>query len=555
MSTVKKLELMLERQLNEEDSVSYPDFEKMWNGLEQSGHTRSLGMSQAEVRIQYRRRSWRKVTFAASFSLLLAAAPVYAAFQHDWGNLLHGKEGIQAALAQSLGQQLGQSVTRDGVTMTLRTAIVDEKRTVILYTLETGKQTEGQFWDVQKLSLQDEKGNRSEGENNYLQWDEANGRYNGYFESEWTPRKSETRVTLTAAAVQSYIQTQTDIRLDSRSQAIQSFPVGQEGMEKLEVQPFMQSGDKLLLSSAVTFSRPEAKEWTFPEIIAYRNGTAIRSLSGGTYGTPGDNGEYTMKQTFKAAEVPAGETTYKLQYTKLEQDITGPWAFDLQLSKKQMESGTVKTALDLPLEPGDTVNTVENMIITPTQIRVSIRVNSKTPNFSYHKYALDIDGQIVEGARYMSPKDDLALAVIAFERPVNVEIGPETPLTFVGSYKVNVHEEDKEPLQLTNISDQKQTLIRSTGGYPVKWTYYMVDGDLYVETESEDFRFGGVGQTHINRGKDRIIGRPVTINFSGDGNNRAIDVYKDFQGTEASIYMFYYTTDEPERETRVQLQP
>ncbi|MNC60282.1 hypothetical protein D3C75_1101510 [compost metagenome] len=83
----------------------------------------------------------------------------------------------------------------------------------------------------------------------------------------------------------------------------------------------------------------------------------------------------------------------------------------------------------------------------------------------------------------------------------------------------------------------------------------MEGNDLYVETESEDARFGGVNQTHINLGKDRIIGRPVTINFTGDGNNRAIDVYKDFQGTEATIYMFYYTTDEPERETRVQLQP
>ncbi|WP_342562467.1 DUF4179 domain-containing protein [Paenibacillus sp. FSL R7-0345] len=552
---MKKLEIMLERQLNEEDTVNYPDFEGMWSRMEQSGHTAPAGINTAVGTGMYRRGKWRKVTFAASLSVLLAAAPVYAAIQYDWGNLLHGKEGVQAALEQNLGQQLGQSVTREGVTLTLRTAIVDDNRTVILYSLEAADQAEGRFWNVQELSLKDEQGNSSEGEYTYLQWDEVNNRYNGYFESDWTPQKSEARVTLTATAVQSFSQTQVDIPLDSRSQAIQSFPVGQEGMEKLEIQPFIQSGDKLLLSSAVTFTRPEAKDWTFPEIIAYRNGTEVRSLPGGTYGTPGDNGEYTMKQTFKTAEVPAGETVYKLQYTRLEQDITGPWVFDLQLSKQQMESGTVKTALDLPLEPGDTVNTIENMIVTPTQIRVSIRVNAKYPQIPYYKYALEVGGRTLEGSQYRSPKDEPKLMTLRFERPAELEVTPETPVTFVGSYKVTVHEDDKTPLQLTSISAQKQTIMRSTGGYPVKWTYYMEGNDLFVETESEDARFGGVNQTHINLGKDRIIGRPVTVNFNGDGNNRAIDVYKDFQGTEASIYMFHYTTDEPERETRVQLQP
>lgn len=94
-----------------------------------------------------------------------------------------------------------------------------------------------------------------------------------------------------------------------------------------------------------------------------------------------------------------------------------------------------------------------------------------------------------------------------------------------------------------------------TGGYPVKWTYYKLGKDLYVETESEDSRFGGVNQTYTGTGKERILGKPLTVNFSGDGNNKAVDVYRDFKDNEASIYMFYYTTDEPDKETRVQLQP
>ncbi|MNB73645.1 hypothetical protein D3C75_202550 [compost metagenome] len=552
---MKKLEVMLERQLSDEDMISYPDFEGMWSRIEQADHAMPQGISSAESAGSYRRRSWRKVTVAASLGLLLAAAPVYAAIQHDWGNLLHGKEGIQTALSQNLGQQLGQSVTIDGVTMTLRTAIVDDNRTVILYSLEAGAEADRQFWNVQELSLKDEHGKSSEGEYTYLQWDDVNSRYNGYFESDWTPQKSEAAVTLTATAVQSFTYAEQDIQLDIGSQALQRFPVGQEGMQTLEVQPFVQSEDKLLLSSAVIFDQPEAKDWTFPQIIAYRNGNEIRSLPGGTFGTPGDNGEYTMRQTFNTAAVPAGDTAYKLQYTKLAQNITGPWSFDLKLSKQQMESGTVKIDLNQPLEPGDTANTIENMIITPTQIRVSIRVNGDYPQIPYYKYALEVDGRTLEGSQYRSPKDEPKLMTMRFERPADLEVTPETPVTFVGSYKVTTHSEDKTPLQLTDISAEKQSIIRDTGGYPVKWTYYMEGNDLYVETESENARFGGVNQTHINLGKDRIIGRPVTINFAADGNNKAIDVYKDFKGTEASIYMFYYTTDEPERETRVQLQP
>ncbi|MNC10363.1 hypothetical protein D3C75_580040 [compost metagenome] len=425
---------------------------------------------------------------------------------------------------------------------------------MILYSLDVGKRADQKFWNVKGLSLKDEKGNSSEGEYSYQQWDEENQRYNGYFESDWTTKSKEAKVTLSAAAVQSFSQAEQELSLDSGSSALQTFQIRQEGMQSLEVQPFTQSDGKLLLSSAVTFDNPQAKEWTFPQIVAYKGGTLVNSIPG-TFGAPGDNGEYTMKQYFKTAEVPEGQTAYKLQYTKLEQNITGPWSFDLQLSKQQMESGTIKTALNLPLEPGDTANTIESMVVTPTQIRVSVKVENK--NYSqipYHKVELEVGGKTLKGVLYIS-RNDPYLTTYSFERPGDLVIDKQTPVTFVGRYKVTLHGDDKTPLQLTNISADKQTLIRDTGGYPVKWTYYMQGSDLFVETQSDDTRFGGVNQTHINLGKERILGKPLTTNFDGDGNNKAIDVYKNFRGTEASIYMFYYTTDAPEKETRVQLQP
>lgn len=271
--------------------------------------------------------------------------------------------------------------------------------------------------------------------------------------------------------------------------------------------------------------------------------------------------EYTSQQYFKAADISSGEVNYKLQYMKQEKKVEGPLAFDLQLSKKQMESGTINTSLNLPLEEGEPNYTLEKMVVTPTQIRIAIRSKEKGNNFPYQKSTLEVAGKTLEGNFWRSPEGEPELTVLRFERPVDLEITEETPITFVAKYKVTQHgsykinKDEKTPLLLTNISDKKQTLIQQLSGYPVKWTYYMQGADLYVETESEDARFGGINQTHIGLGKERILGKPLTVNFTGDGNNKAIDVYKGFKGTEASIYIFFYTTDDPDKETRVQLRP
>ncbi|KWX76948.1 DUF4179 domain-containing protein [Paenibacillus jilunlii] len=554
---MNKLGHALKHRLNEDKAVKYPDFEDMWTRIEQAG-CNSSGLRGSSAPAGSRRtRNWSKIAAVASLSVLVAAVPVYAAVHYNWGNLLSSNEGIQTALDQNLGQQLGQSITRDGVTLTLRTAIVDENRTVILYSLDVGAHTDTDFWSVKGMTLQGAKERSKEGEYNYEQWDEENKRYNGYFESDWVPGQDTEQVTLAADAVKAVSVQDLELPLDVESMKMQSFPVGREGMQKIEIQPFAQSKDKLLLSSAVTFDDPVNKEGIFPQLVAYNGTTRVTGLSGGTFGEPGDHGEYKMKQYFKTGDITAGQTTFKLEYTKQERNIAGPWSFELKLSKKQMESGTHIQALQLPLETGDTDNTIEKLSVTPTQVRLSIRTEGKSfrRQLPYKKYSLEVSGKTLEGRYFGYSKEDSGLLNLRFERPAGLVIDKSTPITFVGKYKVTIHTEDKAPTLLTNISTEKQTLIREVGGYPVNWTYYMQGKDLYVETGSEDPHFGGINQTHLGENYKNLPGKPVTSNFSGDGNNKAIDVYKDFTGTEASIYMYFYTTDDPDKETRVQLQP
>ncbi|ETT58917.1 RNA polymerase sigma factor [Paenibacillus sp. FSL R7-277] len=551
-----RTEAQLKRRLNEDQELNYPDFEQMWGRIEQAGYVSSKGSSHAGAGSRVRHRNWRKVTVAASFSVVLMAVPVYAAVQYDWGSLLDHRSGVEAALSQNLGQPLGQTITKDGVTLTLHTALTDENRTVILYSLDVGPDGgDGKLWNINGMTLKDGPGRSGNQEFNNQQWDEKNKRYNGYFETDWTPDQETAKVSLTAERIQLYSQQEVDLKLDTDSPERQSFPVNRDGLESFSVQPFKEGTDHLMLSTAAIFDDPEAKNWAFPQITAYRGGQLVKNSRAGAMGKPGDNGEYTSVQYYKPADVPKDQTVYKLDYTKLERNIDGPWAFDFELSKKKMAGATIKTALDLPLEAGNTDNRIEQMVVTPTQVRVSVR--SKAKPFSelpYVNYSLEVGGRTLEGGLWYSMSEDKELIAVRFERPSDLEITKDTPMTLVGNYKVIRHGDDKKPLQLTNISSEKQTVIRETGGYPVQWTYYMQGEDLYVETRSDDPKFGGVNQTHIGTGKDRIVSKIVSTKFRGDGNNRSIDVYENFKGTEASIYMFFYSTNEPDKETRVQLQ-
>ncbi|WP_151735913.1 DUF4179 domain-containing protein ['Paenibacillus yunnanensis' Narsing Rao et al. 2020] len=564
---MNKLEHILKRRLNKEEGVPYPDFNAMWERLGQEEHAsaeaRTAGSNPARPRSMRRMAApgagtmlnWRRMAAVASLGALLAAAPVYAAIQYyDWSPMLGLREGVQTALDQELGQQLEQSVNHDGNTLTLHTAVVDENRTVILFSLEVGERNPDVYLQFPDASLKSADGKTAEDSMNYVVWDEEAQRYSGLFESDWAPEHKTEQVTLTFPALTATSIQEVDLPFDISNPAKQSFDISQGGIGTIEVQPF-DSGQEVMLSTAVTFTEPDAKETVAPEITVSLGGNPVQQLPKGKFGAPGDNGEYTMLQYFKTEDFAKGEPVFKLQYSKLEKRIETPFTFDLTLSKKQMEQSTIKAAVNKPLEAGSDVAAIENLVVTPTQIRVNVRTkDSNQP--AYRQYLLKVGGRTLETSGYRGyNRNDPHLYGLAFERPKDLTINADTPITLVGRYRVTEHKGDKEALLLTNISETRQTLIHQTGGYPVMWTYYIQGNDLFVETYSDDGRFGGVNQTHIGLGKNKLLGMPVTVNFSGDGDNKVVEVYKEFKGTEASVYMFSYTTDDPEKETRVQLLP
>ena len=112
------------------------------------------------------------------------------------------------------------------------------------------------------------------------------------------------------------------------------------------------------------------------------------------------------------------------------------------------------------------------------------------------------------------------------------------PITFIAKHRIDEASGDNNPIRLTGISTEPQSLTTNIRGYPISWTYYMKDNNLYVESLSSDSTFGGVNQTYYMDGKDRHYGTPAMLGILGDENNKNMDVYENFDKTELDIYIW-----------------
>ncbi|WP_248927989.1 DUF4179 domain-containing protein [Paenibacillus hamazuiensis] len=543
---MEKAEQTFTRFLEDDKQLDYPDFDAMWSRIEKNIPAAGTKLAPVDMSAP-RRKRLRKLTLIASLTAVLAASPVIAAISYNWEHILSFRSGVQSALEQGLGQNIGKSVTIDGVTMTIHTAIVDDNRTVLLYSLSAeGGTPESLYFSA--MELKDADGRTIEGRHSQF-WDKDSKTFSGYFETEWTPDGLEADVQLTASTLQSFSSAERDIALDPSQDKLQTFDIRQDGIGRLTVRPFVQ-GEKMLLDTAVEFERQDAMKWTFPRIGVYKDGALVKEAGPGAFGKPGEHGEYTGKQYYQLGDLQGSSATFKLLYTREERRIDKDWAFALHLDKKQMLSGTVKHGMNVPVEFPAGRMTLEEMIVTPTQIRI-IASHEKYMRIPYLRFALDVNGTLLDGGTW--PNEDPEKTTFRFELPPGVKVTEQTPVSFAAKYEVLEHKDATEPIKLTDIGERKMTLTTKVGGYSVLWTYYKQDGKLYVQSECADPSFGGINQTYIMKDGNRLIGKPVTTNFMGDGNNRAIDEYPDFTGTEAELHIFWYYTETPDKELRVPL--
>lgn len=546
---MERTEKNLKEQLKASNTVPYPDFDQMWSHIQQN----ELKVAGSES-IPLLPRKRKKTAIVIGLSVALMATPVYAAITHDWVGLLSYKAGIQSALEQGLGQKIEQSVTNNGVTLTVHTAFTDENRTFLLYSLDPGSTSwDGKQVGFDRIGLKDQKGNPIEGNYSH-QWNADLGVFQGYFETDWVVNGSKSDVEFTMENIIFTGDGMQPINFDPKDPKTQMFQIQKDGIDSVTLQSFDQSGDKVLLQSAITFTDPELQHRSWVRIQAINDDNEpIREAEPSVFGTPGASGEYTNQQIFKTDQLLAKGTWFQLAYGRTLGTTEGTWSLNLSLSKKQLESGSFKEKLNIPLEQVAGGTKIHEMIVTPTQVRVILTHEEKYTSVPYKNYQLDVGGTLLNGGIWYV-RDQSDITELRFEMTgLDAASLANKPVYLVAKHRVDEHAGDKNPIRLTNISSERQTIHSSIQGYPIQWTYFMKDNNLYVESLSSDPTFGGVNQTYYVDGKDRNYGKPEIIGFQGDGKNKHMDVYKNFDKSDLEIYIWKYTTEKPEDELRVQL--
>ncbi|PZT54623.1 DUF4179 domain-containing protein [Paenibacillus silvae] len=547
---MKHTESQLSHHLKNEAHIRYPDFDAMWDQIQRNEERcPELHLSTGQGKGS-RHLRWKKTTLIGTAAVVLMATPVYAAVHYNWFDLMDHRSGIQSAMQNGLGQKLNQSVTVKGVTLTLDTAFSDDNRTVILYTLKPGSY-KGDDVRISSIGLR-ESGKVIEGRY-YHVLDQTDGEYKGYFETDWTPSGNEANVEFTVGGIQVLAPAEEKITLDLSQQQSQLFDINKDGLDKLAVSVFHEQDHKVMLSTALTFSQSEVREYAYPSLKIYdQKGQVLEEVAPSISGKPGAHGEYISEQFYNLEKLKQQASSYVLAYSKEEGRMNQPLDISIRLDKTEMLSGTSKRMLNIPLEPESDNVMVKEAIITPTQIRVILADHQPYRELLYLKYTLDVKGTQLEGGIWPS-ENDKGETELRFEVSPGLNISPDTPITLHAHHKVNYFEGEWEPITLSAISDKPQVVDSKLGGFIVHWTYYRKDGDLYVERYSDDARFGGINQTFMLERGERSYGMPAKTQFAGDGNNQGIDRYEKYTSDMAVVYPYMYSTEDPEREVTVPL--
>ena len=284
------------------------------------------------------------------------ATPVYATLNYDWSNLLSYRAGIQTALEQGLGQTIEQSVTKDGITLTVHTAFIDENRTFLLYSLDPGSSRAGEQVAFDHIGLKDKEGNSIEGHYSH-QWNEDAGVFQGYFETDWVADGQTADIEFAMENIHFTGDGIQSINYDPQDPNMQAFPIQKDGIDSVTLQSFEQAEGEVLLRSAITFTDPEVKSRSWVRIhVTDSKKKMIKEVGTPSFGTPGASGEYLSQQVFKSDSLRAEGTQFQLAYDRTLETAEGTWSLIMALSKKQMDNGTFKEALNIPVDqvPGGT---------------------------------------------------------------------------------------------------------------------------------------------------------------------------------------------------------
>ncbi|GGN96250.1 DUF4179 domain-containing protein [Saccharibacillus kuerlensis] len=549
---VQAMEPLVRSKMSKGTAIAEPDYDAMWMRMELEWERSSEAASaQGSTRRAPMQMRVRKVALATVLGAALAAVPAYAAFQYDWSDILTDREGIQTALAQGLGQKIEQSVKHDGVTLTLHTAFTHEDRTLILYSLDPDSE-KGTSFDFSRLAITDSSGQRHE-VSNIMQLPNEDGVVQGYFETDWSPEASSEAVQFSAEELGFYENREIPLEFNVGSPHPQMTDIGRDGVQAIQIQALDGGDGRTLLRTTIIPESGESENQAFPSLLVYdQSGKQIQWLHHKS-GMPGEGNATLNDSYYDTTSLLQQGVSFKLAYNRITERSDSSWDFPLILDKSQVEHATAKQKLNVTIGEGDEPLKIDNLTISPSQIRLGLRDGSASSSFA--EYKLVVDGRELDQPLYLKAPQNSESALV-LERPADLTLSADSKIELQARHAIVTHKGDlPAPVMLTNISENKQTILSQVGGYPVSWTYYRQNGDLYVQTSSSSSNFGGIGQTHIGTGRDRLLTEPIRDYLNSMITNRTTEIYPDYTGDTAEMHIFSYTEHMPSKEVQVQLYP
>jgi len=542
------LETTLHQQVGPHVAVREPDYDAMWMRmeveLERGNRSAAGGRTTSRARV-------RKFALATTLGAALIAVPAYAAIQYDWRDLLQGREGIQTALAQGLGQEIERSITHDGVTLTLHTAIIDEGRTLILYSLD-GEERSDHFSGFSAITITDADGKAFEAYAYVAQSAESGDDSRlatGYFETDWSPSASSEAVSFSVDGIAFTTNAETPLAFNASDTGIYRTDVHESGIAQVELGAFAQPDGQTLIRTTLI---PESGQEQAPSgsLAAYdRTGKLIQPVKASLYGTPNGSGGFFNQDTFSATDLLQKGVTYKLLYSKQSEQIDETWDFPLVLDKSKMAHASTRQKLDMQFGSGETAVQLKQLTITPAQIRIDMNLGKLGHLTPFKEYQLLVDGKAIDLGFWLAREKNPGDVILSLDRPADLQLTADSTIELRARHELLNHKGYlPAPVQLANIGEQKQSLTTNVGGYPVTWTYYKQEGNLVVQTSSEDPNFGGIGQTYI--GSKRILSDERSFRIWGDAGNSLTEIYNNYEGDSAEMHIFSYSEHRPEQEAK-----
>jgi len=542
---LERIENKVKNQMKESNNVDYPDFDQMWSSIQQD----ELKVAGGEP-VVLRPRKRKRFALVAGLSVALMATPVYAALNYDWSSMLSHREGIQSAFEQGLGQTIEQSVTKEGVTLTVHTAFIDENRTVVLYSLKPETSQDVTDIDFKLIGLKDSKGNFIEGNNRY-KWNKDLGEFQGYFETDWVGEGQTTDVEFIMENIQFIGNKKQSISYNPNDSNTQVLPIQKDGIDSVTLQSFEQAEGKVLLKSETKLTDPEMQNRHIDFEAINDVDKSIKKAESFSFSFHDER--TNTSQIYKSDTLREEGTKFQLSYDHILETKENTWNINMDLSKKQLENASFKQVLDIPMDnvPGGTK--IHEMKVTPTQVRLKI-TQEDYYTLPFREYQLDVGGTLLNGYLMGKGQEELRFEVVGLDAASLAN----QPITLVAKHRIDgfYGDENDKPIHLTDISEKHQTATSSIAGYPISWTYYLKDNNLYVETLSSDPTFGGVERTYYLDGKEQNLGKPeyALMGAYGDnGSNKSMDVYENFDKKELDIYIYSYGINKPNEELRIPL--